>query len=117
MAEHHPLFLPICKTRSTLHTLFPVVEVWQKFVFNPLHIIRIVTIKFFYYAIKYIIRLIYLQAEVTGGTVRQLETLSVSYTRSVVAYVQRIKKLVKHTGKLGTLFNIWPTSQLQCFCN
>lgn len=47
MAEHHPLFLPICKTRSTLHTLFPVVEVWQKFVFNPLHIIRIVTINFF----------------------------------------------------------------------
>ena len=73
--------------------------------------------KICYYAIKYIIRLIYLQAEVTGGTVRQLETLSVSYTYSVVAYVQRIKKLVERTGKLGTFFNILPTSELQCFRN
>ena len=67
-----------------------------------------------YYAIKYFI---YLQEEVTGGTVRQLETLSVSYTCSLVAYVQRIKKLVENTGKLSTFFNIWPISQLQCFCN
>ena len=56
----------------------------------------------------------YLQPEVTGGVVRQPEGLSVADTISVVAYVQTIKKLVKHAGKLGTFFNIWTTSQLKC---
>ena len=43
----------------------------------------------------------YLQLEVTGGTVRQLERLSGRDILSVVCYIQRIEKLVKHADQLA----------------